>query len=277
MTAAREAGVVVLRHYARGNLAVKLKEDQSPVTDADREADALIVSRLRAAFPNDAILTEESPDDGARLSARRLWIIDPLDGTRDFISRTGDFCVHIALAIDGVPMVGVVYHPLSSRLYATAPGAGAFVEDEGGERTTLHTSTVANTASLRVGVSRANATYSLKEMLAATGLGARVRIMGASVKLMALAAGELDAVINLTGLEGEWDTCAPEAIIRAAGGLFTDVDGRALLYNQAETVHRGSIASNGYCHTAVLELVRPYIPAAAPPTSDDDPPAGSPA
>ena len=123
----------------------------------------------------------------------------------------------------------------------------------------LRVSATTAVGSLRVGVSRTNAAQGLKTLLAETGLGVRSVSMGASVKLMALAEGSLDAVINLDGSEQEWDTCAPEVVLREAGGRFTDIDGRGFAYNQRDVSHRrGSIASNGSCHAALLTLVRPY-------------------
>ena len=262
--AAREAGAIILRHYAQGSIAVETKSDFSPVTAADRDANSAILARLRAACPDDAVLSEETPDDLTRLAARRVWIVDPLDGTRDFVARTGEFCVHVALVVDGRPVVGAVFHPLAATLYTAAAGAGAFAEDQHGTRRALRVSDLTDPAALRVGVSRTNAAGSLKQLLAETGLAARSVSMGASVKLMALAQGDLDAVLNLTGSEQEWDTCAPEVVIREAGGVVTDASGSPFTYNQRDVSHHhGSISSNGACHEVLRRLVRPYLPPTA--------------
>src|SRR6185295_7654657 len=111
-------GQIVAAHYARGELAVESKADRSPVTQADRDASARIVDLLRAALPGDAVLSEELPDDAARLACRRVWIVDPLDGTRDFVARTGQFSVHVGLAVDGEPVVGAVYQPVTEVLFS---------------------------------------------------------------------------------------------------------------------------------------------------------------
>ena len=103
--AARDAGRAILRRYSQGAIAVETKLDNSPVTIADREANAVILAALTAAFPDDAILSEESPDNRRRLGKARVWIVDPLDGTRDFVARTGDFCVHVGLAVEGIATV----------------------------------------------------------------------------------------------------------------------------------------------------------------------------
>jgi 3'(2'),5'-bisphosphate nucleotidase len=246
--AARDAAAVILRHYATGGIAVEIKPDDSPVTAADRDANAAIVSRIAAAFPGDAILSEELPDSDARLSAERVWIIDPLDGTRDFVARTGDFCVHVALVVGGAPVVGAVLQPTAGALFSAAAGAGAFV-DAGDHRQPLRVSAVTDLAAVRVGVSRLNASSRLGACLTAAGLAGNAQVMGASVKHMAVARGALEAAINLSPGECEWDTCAPEVILREAGGAFTDAAGQAFRYNQRDVVHRrGSIASNGAAH-----------------------------
>jgi 3'(2'), 5'-bisphosphate nucleotidase len=257
--AAREAGRVILRHYRQGGVAVETKADHSPVTIADRDANATILARLAAAYPDDAILSEEAPDDRARLAKARVWIVDPLDGTRDFVARTGEFCVHVGLAVDGIATVGVVHHPVSDATFLAVRGAGAFVEVDGA-RTRLEVSGVSAPAAVRLGVSRLNISGHLLHALAAAGLDKQAVAMGASVKLMAVARGTLDAVVSFSAAEMEWDACAPEVIVREAGGSFTDLDGRPFAYNQVDLAHRrGSVASNGACHAALLALLRPHF------------------
>ena len=259
LQAARVAADIILRHYAKGGIAVDTKPDQSPVTEADRDANAAIVDLLRAAFPDDGILSEELPDDRARLAKSRVWIVDPLDGTRDFVARTGDFCVHVGLCEGGEAVLGVVAQPVTGAVYLATAGSGAFIEDATGRRR-LSVSTVRNLSDVRMGVSRLNASNRLGQCLRAANLEARASVMGASVKHMAIARGDLDGVINLSPGEQEWDTCAPEVIVREAGGVFTDGSGRPFRYNQSELIHDGgSIASNGACHDALVALIAPYL------------------
>ena len=256
--AALAAGELIAAHYARGPIAVETKADDSPVTQADRDANAKILEVLGEAFPEDAILSEETPDDHVRLARRRVWIVDPLDGTRDFVARTGQFSVHVGLAVDGEAVVGVVFQPVTGALFSAARGMGAF-RVEGTSGSQLRVSTVSELAALRIGVSRLNISDRLKRCLHASGLERTVP-MGASVKHTALAAGELDAVINLSAGELEWDTCAPEVVIREAGGVVTDGEGRPFRYNQVDLVHhRGSICSNGKAHAALVAAVQPYL------------------
>jgi 3'(2'), 5'-bisphosphate nucleotidase len=257
--AARAAGELVASHYARGPIAVELKADASPVTEADRAANAVILDLLSSAFPDDSVLSEEAPDSGARLGAGRVWIVDPLDGTRDFVQRTDDFAVHVGLAIEGEAVVGAVYLPVRQELYVAARGQGAWRERDGA-RARLQVSTTSIRSSLRIGISRHHVSDRLRAALDSAAIAQRVTI-GASVKHMAVAGGELDAVINLSTGEMEWDTCAPEVVIREAGGSYTDGDGRPFRYNQPDPSHRrGSIASNGACHTDLVGLLSAYLP-----------------
>jgi 3'(2'), 5'-bisphosphate nucleotidase len=259
-TAAREAGALIMRHYARPDIEVITKPDKSPVTAADLEANVAITRRLAAPFPDDAILTEETPDDPARLAKRRVWIVDPLDGTRDFVARTGDFCVHIGLAEGSEAVLGVVYQPTVDALAWAVRGSGAF-EERGGETRALKASTLSAPGKIRIGVSRLNLDEGLGKCLAAAGMVDRAVRLGASVKHIALARGDLDAVLNLSPSEQEWDTCAPEVIMREAGCTVTNGDGAPFRYNQPDLFRpRGSAASNGHCHSLVLRVMAPCLP-----------------
>src|SRR5256885_6846016 len=131
---AREAGAAILGYYdspLQIERKIDAEEYTEPVTQADKAANELIVSGLGREFPNDGILAEESVDTERRLSKRRVWMIDPLDGTNGFIARDGDFAVQIGLAIDGVSVLGVVYQPLTDVLYRATRGRGAWVERQG--------------------------------------------------------------------------------------------------------------------------------------------------
>jgi len=257
---ARESGAVIMRHYATTGIEVQTKPDRSPVTIADVDANGLLVQGLRAAFPDDGVLSEEAPDDGSRLAKARVWIIDPLDGTRDFVARTGDFCVHVGLAIAGQAALGVVYQPTADALYHARRGGGAFLEQHGDTRR-LRVSTTAAPEDVRVGVSRLTLDPGLEQCLLASGLAPRARRIGASVKYMAIATGDLDACLNISAGEAEWDTCAPEVIMREAGGTVSDGDGRPFRYNQRELYHRrGNVSSNGPCHDLMLRIIAPCLP-----------------
>ncbi|HVR63312.1 MAG TPA: inositol monophosphatase family protein, partial [Polyangia bacterium] len=189
---AEAAAAVIRRHYDKGGIAVETKADESPVTAADRDANAVIIDRLRAAFPGDGILSEESPDDRRRLGKSRVWIIDPLDGTRDFVARTGEFSVHVALAVDGAAVVGVVAQPVTASVFFAVAGHGAFCA-RAGQTERLQVSDRAALAALRIGVSRMNLSSRVGAALRAGGLESNAVTMGASTKYMAVAGGVLDA------------------------------------------------------------------------------------
>lgn len=254
---AAEAGAAILEIAADDG--IEYKHDDSPITRADLASNEVILARLRERFPDDAILSEESPDDPRRATQRRVWIIDPIDGTRDFIAQTGDYAVHIGLAIDGRPVLGVVHQPQTGETRFAVEGGGAFTE-RGGVITPLKVSTTDDLAALRVGVSRQYLPENVQGFLSEAALSARVQHIGASIKMMALAAGELELCVWLHGKEKLWDTCAPEIIVKEAGGIFTDIDGQSFTYDVADVHHRrGVVVSNNACHAELLKQLRPWF------------------
>ena len=259
LAATARAADLVRAHYQRGPVTADAKADGTPVTAADLDSNQAIVAALRDAFPGDGILAEESGDDATRLGRQRVWIVNPLDGTRDFVARTGEFAIHIALAVDGAPALAVVCSPIERRTYQAVAGQGAFELLAGGPRR-LHTSEATDVTRFRIGVSRLGVNDNLQRFVAGSPLGARAVAVGASLKMLALARGDLEASLCLTRCEREWDTCAPELIVREAGGRFSDLDGAAFRYNKPDIRHlRGILASNGPRHDELLALVRPYF------------------
>src|SRR6188768_1603157 len=154
-----------MRFYGNAELEIHSKPDLSPVTAADEAANEVLIKAIHGAFPEDALLSEESPDDESRLSKPRVWIVDPLDGTRDFLAQTGDFCVLVGLAIDGAPVIGVAYQPVKDALYFARRGQGAFVEVAGATRQ-LGASRAQLPSEVRVGISRLNPDEGLGKCLA---------------------------------------------------------------------------------------------------------------
>lgn len=186
-------------------------------SDGDRQANALILSRLRAARPDDHILSEEAPDDGRRCAHHRVWIIDPLDGTRDYAARTGDWAVHIGLAIGGAPSVGAVAVPSRGRVFASDGAHMLAAPAPGAPRMVVSRS---RPPAIATAVARA--------------IGAALVPMGsAGAKAMAVVAGEAEIYLH-DGGQYEWDNCAPVAVARAAGCHTSRIDGSALVYNCAD-------------------------------------------
>ncbi len=180
----------------------------------DREANRLIIDRLRAARPDDFILSEESFDDRKRCAARRVWIIDPLDGTREYAERLDDWAVHIGLAIDGVPSIGAVALPACGRVFATDDMASA---------------PATAPARPRIVVSRSRAPEIAR--LVAEAIGGDLVAMGsAGAKAMAVVSGDAEIYLH-SGGQYEWDNCAPAAVALAAGFQASRIDGSPLVYN----------------------------------------------
>ena len=231
--AARRAATVILQIYAT-DFQVRSKDDASPVTLADEAAEAAILETLAQRFPEVPAISEEAASRGGLPSApASFWLIDPLDGTKEFISRNGEFNVNIALIEQGRPRLGVVLAPALGRLYAGCEAADgscqAFVE-EAGERRPIHCRAVPE-AGLTVVSSRSHGdAAALDAFLAGRRVAASVSA-GSSLKLCLLAAGEADLYPRL-GRTMEWDIAAGHAVLRAAGGEVRDLDGVPLRYGK---------------------------------------------
>jgi 3'(2'), 5'-bisphosphate nucleotidase len=257
---AREAARLV-RGFHGTELAVDRKAGHEPVTEADRAANTLIVARLRAAFPDDAILSEEIPDDGARIGHARVWMVDPIDGTSDFIVGEAGFVVMIGLAVDGRPRVGAVAHPLTDRLYAGVVGVGAWRTDADGARTPLRTSTLAGPPGIRLVASKTHRTPRVDAVKRALGVTDELNVGSVGLKIGLVSEAERDLYVYTGGRTKIWDTCGPEAILLGAGGRMTDLDGKPLVYDRPELYNsRGIVASNGPLHDYVIAALAPYVP-----------------
>ena len=226
---ARAAGAVIMAVYAT-DFAVRGKDDQSPVTAADESAERLIVPALQALAPQIPVVAEEAVAAGEMPEVgRSFWLVDPLDGTKEFISRNGEFTVNIALVVDGVPVLGVVYAPALDRLFIGRVGAGAWLEDAAGRRRIAVRSVPE--AGLTVVASRSHGdAAALDSFLAGRKLASLVNA-GSSLKLCLVAAGEADLYPRL-GRTMEWDIAAGHAVLAAAGGSVTDLAGAALRYGK---------------------------------------------
>jgi 3'(2'),5'-bisphosphate nucleotidase len=244
--------------YYGTNLPVEFKRGKEPVTAADRAADNLIAAGLRAAFPDDGLLTEESRDDPSRLERARVWIVDPLDGTTEFIGETGDFVVQIGLAEGGAPVLGVIYHPVSGWLYYAVKGHGAWATHDGRTRP-LRVRSEPDPVHVCLVASRSH--YSEEVEAARRVLGiAQVRRAGSvGLKVALLAKGECDLYLA-TQVSKEWDICAPHILLQEAGGTLTNLCGDRLTYNKAQVLEcKGLIGSGGPDHTRIVEMLAPLF------------------
>jgi myo-inositol-1(or 4)-monophosphatase len=226
LDAAREAGAIIRRHYEEGTQIWEKSED-NPVTLADLEADAAIRGRLSEAFPEDALLSEETESDDTRLAHRRVWIVDPMDGTKEFARRIPEFAVSIALSEDGDPVVGVVYNPIVDVCVWATRGGGTFRD---GRR--VHVSPCSRLDEAVVVASRSELERDALSPYAGW-FGALRPVGSIAWKLACIASGDGDFNLSVAP-KNEWDVCAGDVLVREAGGIYSDFEGTVRRYNQAE-------------------------------------------
>ena len=191
---ALEAAALVAR-YRGAELTVDRKVENEPVTEADRAASELIVARLHAAFPDDAILSEELPDDGSRLKASRVWMVDPIDGTRDFIRGENGFAVMIGLAVNGRPQVGVVSQPPTGITWGGVVGHECWKELSDGSRTPLHPSERKEPPGIRLVASKSHRTHDIDLFRKALGIDDEINVGGVGLKVAMVADGSRDLYV----------------------------------------------------------------------------------
>ena len=230
---AREAGAAAMVAY-RSDFGIRHKGDRSPVTDADERAEAVILERLAALTPDIPVISEEQAAAGrAPRATERFWLVDPLDGTKEFIARNGEFTVNIALIESGRPTLGVVAAPALERVFSGARGLGAHVEDDAGRRRVACRAAPAEgltlVASRSHGDEQAMARW-LAGWLAGRTVSANTSA-GSSLKFCLVATGAADVYPRL-GRTMEWDTAAGHAVLAAAGGRVATLDGRELTYGK---------------------------------------------
>lgn len=255
---ARAAGQVVMDIRERGQdaLQVERKAEDEPVTIADRAASELIVAGLEAAFPADLVISEERAgglDDAARAGTRRVWFVDPIDGTKDFIRGAEGFAVMIGLCERGRPVLGVVYQPTAGGTFWAAPALGAWFARGDGPPRRLRVEPRDDVGTLRLVASASHRTHATDQVKTALGITDERNIGSVGIKLALIALGERDLYVNPTPKCKAWDTCAPQAIIEAAGGVLTDGHGDALPYDRVDLGGpRGLVACGRAAHAAVL-------------------------
>ncbi len=256
----REAGAIVRRYHDQPD-QIEWKGENDPVTAADRAVNEFLVAELSAAYPDFGILAEESQDDPRRLEKEAIWCVDPLDGTKEFIARNGEFSIMVGLAIREVAVLGVVYQPVMDLMYSGLRDEGAWLTTPQGRRE-LHVSDIDTLGQLRLVVSRSHRNPVVDEIKQALGIQ-QERISGSvGLKCGLIARADADLYIHPAPGLKEWDTCAPEAILFGAGGRVTDCWGRPFLYNQPD-VHRhfGLVASNHTRHAEIIARVTTVLEA----------------
>jgi myo-inositol-1(or 4)-monophosphatase len=250
VAATRWAGAAIMRHFG-SSLQVHHKSPCQPVTIADLEADALLRDALLGARPDYGWLSEESLESPDRLHRWRVWIVDPIDGTRSFIAARPEFSISVALVDSGSVVLGVVYNPATDELFHAMRGDGAFLSRAGAEAEPLRVSgrhdspatLLASRGEIQAG-----------ELEPFTGAYRVQRVGSTAYKLARIAGGQADAYLS-RGLKSEWDICAGVLLVTEAGGRVTDARGREPAFNRPEPLVHGVLAAGEYWHTQLLEVI----------------------
>ena len=241
---AREAAAKILEVY-ESEFAVQHKDDRSPLTAADLASHRCILAGLERLAPDIPVLSEESAEDVpavVRREWKRLWLVDPLDGTREFIKRNGEFTVNIALVEDGVAIWGVIQQPVTGALWHGGAGLGAFIREGDAGDVAIHARIPAS-APLRIAASRSHRDERTQAVIDALP-GSDVVGCGSSLKFCRIADGGIDLYPRF-GPTSEWDTAAGQAILEGAGGAVLDPRGRPFRYNQRDTLLNGDFIALG--------------------------------
>ncbi len=263
---AAEAAVEVMDVYGR-HFEVDFKGPEDPVTEADRRANDLICKRLGELYPDIPVVAEESPEElwSHYRASKRVFFVDPVDGTREFVARNGEFVIMIGLLDGDVPTHGVLHAPALRQRWYGEVGAGAFEIAEDESRRALVLPPPPLLAEARVVSSRSHRSSLLERALAHVGAQEILPIGSAGLKGAAIARGAADIYLAPEQAGCRWDSCAPEAIIRAAGGLYTDAWGQRLDYRAARLQNdRGIVAAAPGLHEAVVERMKSLLAPSRP-------------
>ncbi|MEM2160281.1 MAG: 3'(2'),5'-bisphosphate nucleotidase CysQ [Candidatus Nitrosotenuis sp.] len=251
LDAAKKASQVVMKVYSE-EFTSQLKNDDSPITMADLQSNEIIKQTLASSGLH--VLSEEDVDDTTRLSQEKIWIVDPLDGTSDFVNRTGEFTIMIALVQSKIPILGVISRPTTNTIFLAQKDSGAF-KLEGNRWSRLHVSQVKDLAQCRAVGSRFHLTEQEKEFFRKLGV-ASFESRGSSLKVAEICQGLADLYLTTSNKIKQWDTCASHCLITESGGKITDMSGNPVLYNTEKLNHEnGLIVTNGLVHE---EIIRKY-------------------
>lgn len=234
-----KAGAAIMEIYMH-EVAVKYKEDNSPVTEADYQSEAIITTGLKERFPNVPILSEEAEDHQSRLKSEWCFIVDPLDGTKEFLNRNGEFTTNVALAHNHEIVVGVIYAPAVDTLYYAAKGHGAWCEKNGVTQQIRVSDRIG--IDLNLVMSRSHSSEWEEKLIRENGIR-HIKRSGSSLKGCLIAQGEADVYYRF-GPTMEWDTAAMQCIVEEAGGMMQWLDGEKILYNRVDIRNKGFMVIN---------------------------------
>lgn len=227
----REAGKVIVDVYSK-DFSVDYKADESPITEADRKSNDLIVNALKKKYPECAILAEESRDNPERLKNDWCFIIDPLDGTKEFVKKNGEFTINVALSYQGKAVLGVIGIPVTGELYYAVKGMGAFYEKDGHAQKIQVSSRIGD---IRMAVSRSHQSEKLLALIERNGIKNTICV-GSAIKGCLVAKGEAEVYYRF-GHTMEWDTAAMQCITEEAGGIFKQMDDSDMTYNRVNSLN----------------------------------------
>lgn len=249
-----KAGLAIKKIYDESRtIEFKRKPDKEPVCEADLISNQIIQQALKPL--GHPILSEESADDLIRLKSSRVWIVDPLDGTNEFINKTGEYTIMIGLVESSRPIFGIIYNPTENILYYGARGEGSFVK-KADLTARLKVSDKIDISEAKIYISRFH--FGEAEKQAIRQLGIRnIVTCGSSKKICLIASGEGEVNINLSDKTKEWDICAADIILSEAGGKLTDRNGEDFIYNKKNPRNlNGYAASNGLMHQKIIERLK---------------------
>lgn len=251
----------ILDIYSKVDQGVVYKSDSSPQTLADRVSNDAIITYLRKNTPF-PVLSEESEQNDEVLNAKHFWIVDPLDGTRDFMAKTGDFSIMIGLVKNHQPIFGVVYHPLTGRCYLARKGEGALLLDKDGFSSKLQVSNIAEPNEMRMVISRFHVQGTDSEVGRRLGIKeSNIKRSGSfGLKIGLLAEGKAELFLNSSGHTSIWDSAPNIIILSEAGGQITDIDGNKLLVDPRNRLNsNGIVATNGRNHSEIARKIKETV------------------
>ena len=252
LVAAKRADAWVKKIYEM-DFPVEIKEDNSPVTDADKGADEIIRAYLGTLFPEAGFLTEESTDDGSRFTKKGIFIVDPVDGTKEFVSKNGQFTINIAYCVNHEIVAGVIRIPMQNVSYYAIKGKGAYRLDDGKEPVRIHVSD--RKSNLRVCRSISHVTPAETEFYKkhASLIEGEPVPVGASTKFCKVAEGEYELSVRLSDGTKEWDVAPGDIILHEAGGVMVEPDGKRITYNRQDVYNRKGYVMANCLENAMLK------------------------
>ena len=253
--AAVKAGKAVIEVY-KNNFSFQVKDDNSPITEADIKSNMIIQEVLSTT--NIPILSEESVDNLARLKCEKIWIIDPLDGTSDFIEKGGEFTIMISLVQSSKPILGVIYWPTEDKLYVAQKNQGAY-ELFSGHWKKLNVNSISNLEKCRAVISRHHLSESDKKFIKKLNL-LEFNQKGSSLKVLDICSGEAEVYLTTTNKIKQWDTCASYCLISESGGTMTSMNGEDLEFNTELINHKnGLLVTNGLVHNKITNEYSKFL------------------